>query len=226
MAAKKEEEIIVDVEEVYSKSQTWVLENQKSLTIIVGAVVLMIVSYFAYNNFVYAPQEEKARESIVEAQEAFAIDSLELALNGDANVIGFLEIIDNYNTETANLAHYYAGICYLRLGQYNEAIQYLEDFDCDDIMVCAVAIGATGDAYMELGDTEKAIDYYNGSIEHSDNELTAPIYLMKLGYAYEVVGNYTAAAEAYTRIKYDYPESLEAQSIDKYIARAEASATS
>lgn len=222
MAAKQEEEIIVDVEEVYSKSQTWVLENQKSLTIIVGAVVLLVVSYFAYNNFVYMPQEEEAQGLMWQAQQAFGNDSLELALNGNGGAVGFLEIIDDYGiTESANLAHYYAGICYLRLGQYETAIEYLEDFDCDDVMVCAVAIGATGDAYMELKDVDRAIDYYMSAADYNGNELTTPVYLKKAGMAYESKGEYGKAADTYKRIKNNYPESLEAQDVDKYIARAE-----
>lgn len=222
MSKEKEGEIIFDVEGAYSKSESWVLENQKSLSIIVGAIVLLLVSYFAYKNFIKMPQEEEARQQIWPAQQAFAKDSLDLALyGGDANY-GFLDVIENYGiTETANLAHYYAGISFLRLGKYEEAIEHLEEFDCNDIMVCAVAMGATGDAYMELGEVDRAIDYYMNAIDHSDNEMTAPVYLMKAARAYESVNDYTAALELYKRIEDEYPMSFEGQSVSKYIARAE-----
>ncbi|MEQ9186122.1 MAG: tetratricopeptide repeat protein [Cryomorphaceae bacterium] len=220
--AKDQDEIIVDVEQAYSRTEHWVVENQKSLSIIVGAIILMLLSFFAYKNFVLKPQELEASEQMWQAQQAFAIDSLEKALYGSDVAYGFLDIIDEYGiTETANLAHYYVGISYLRLGQYEDAIEYLEDYDCQDIMVCAVAYGATGDAYMELGEVDKAISYYLSAVAHTDNELTTPVYLMKAGRAHEEVGDYSDALELYNRIKSDYPESNEGLLIEKFIARAE-----
>lgn len=222
MAKEKDEEVIVDVTEAYSKSEQWVIENQKSLIIIAGAVLLLVVSYFAYNNFIYKPQEQEAQEQMWQAEKAFAQDSLNVALNGNAVSYGFLDIIDQYSiTESANLAHYYAGICYLRLGEYDNAITYLEDFDCNDVMVCAVALGATGDAYMELGQVDKALDYYRNAVDHSPNELTTPIFLMKAARAHETVGDLQDALDLYEKIKSQYPTSSEARSIDKFIARIE-----
>ncbi len=220
--AKDQEEIIVDVEQVYSRTEHWVVENQKSLSIIVGAIVLMLLSFFAYKNFVLKPQEVEASEQMWQAQQAFGIDSLDQALYGSDVAYGFLDIIDEYGiTEAANLSHYYVGISYLRLGQYEDAIEYLEDYDCKDIMVCAVAYGATGDAYMELGEVDKAISYYMSAVDHTDNELTAPVYLMKAARAHEEVGDYSDALALYNRIKEGYPGSNEGQLIEKFIARAE-----
>jgi len=224
MSKEKNEEVIIDVEQVYTKSESWVIENQKSLSIIVGAIVLMLGSYFAYKNFVYMPQEEEAREFMWRAQNAFASDSLELSLNGKpgTDFLGFLEIIDQYGiTEQANLAHYYAGVAYLRLGDFDQAIEFLESYDCQDVMVCAISIGATGDAYMEKGEVDRAIDYYLSAVDHSQNDFTAPIYLMKAAGAQESQGNYTDAVANYKRIKMEFPKSTQSQSIDKYIARAE-----
>src|SRR5690606_2551147 len=100
---------------------------------------------------------EEAREQIWRAEKYFENDSLDAALYGNEVAYGFLDIIDNYgSTKTGNLAYYYAGISFLRLGDFESAIVNLEEFDCTDVVVCAVALGATGDAYMELGDIEKA----------------------------------------------------------------------
>lgn len=227
MAENKPENVIVDVEEVYSKSETWVIENQKSLGIIAGAVVALILSYFAYQNFIFQPQENEAREYIWQAQQAFASDSFDLALNGKpgTDFLGFLEIIDNYGiTEQANLANYYAGICYLRKGEYQLAIDHLESYDCADILVCAVAMGATGDAYMELGETARAIEYYMSAADHESNDFSTPIYLKKAAAALESEKKYAEAAELYQRIKDNHGTSTTASDIDKYIARAEAMA--
>lgn len=223
MAKDNQEEVIVDVEQAYSKSEQWVIENQKSLSIIFSVVLLLAGSYFAYKNFYEMPQEEQAREMMWEAEKAFGQDSLDLALNGNiGGASGFLDIINDYGiTQSANLAHYYAGISYLRMGDYENAIKYLEDFDCNDVMVCAVAKGATGDAYMELGQVDKAINFYKRAVEHNSNDLTAPFYLMKAAGAHEAAGDMNDALELYKEIKAKYPNSAEGSSIDKYISRTE-----
>lgn len=223
MAENKNEEIIFDVEDAYSKSESWVIENQKSLTIIVGVGIALVVSYFGYQNFIQAPNEQAAKEVMWNAEQAFAADSLDQALNGTASYIGFLDIIDEYgSTKSGNLAQYYAGISYLRLGDYNSAIDYLENFDTDDVMVSSVAMGATGDAYMELGQVDQAIKFYKNAADHVSNDLTSPIYLMKAARAHEEAGDYNDALTLYKRIKKDYPSSSEGTLADKYIARAEA----
>jgi len=153
----------------------------------------------------------------------FQQDSLSKALNGDGNYLGFLDVADQYGlTKAGNLASYYAGISYLRMGDFQSAIDFLKDFDGDDLVVEPLALGAIGDAYMELNETGKAIDYYFDAADASNNELTAPLFLMKAGRASEVEGDYRRALEAYKRIKAEFPRSFEGVQIDKYISLAEA----
>jgi tetratricopeptide (TPR) repeat protein len=134
---------------------------------------------------------------------------------------GFLQIIDDYGiTKSANLSHYYAGICYLNLGNFEEAIHHLEKFKSKDQVVSAMATGAIGDAYMEMDDVASAAGQYMKAAEMRDNEFSAPIFLMKAGMANEILGNFDEALDAYETIKYDYPMSNEAREIDKYIAKA------
>ncbi len=156
------------------------------------------------------------------AEMYFEQDSLSRALNGDGQYPGFLEIIDQYGlTKSANLATYYAGISYLKLGDFEQAIKYLKDFDGDDKVAGPMATGAIGDAYMEMDNLDKAIGYYIDAADQSDNELTAPLFLMKAGTACEIQGNYRKALELYKRIKKNYPRSFEGTQIDKYISFAE-----
>ncbi|MEM9024434.1 MAG: hypothetical protein AAGB22_11865, partial [Bacteroidota bacterium] len=134
--AKKKEEVIIDVEEGYSKLEHFINQNQKSLTIIFGGIVLVIAISLGWTNFYLAPLEEEAKEEVWKAQEYFGLDSFQLALNGDGQYMGFLEIIDNYGaTSTANLAQYYAGVSFLRLGNNPAALELLGDFHSNDILV-------------------------------------------------------------------------------------------
>ncbi|MFP4365955.1 MAG: tetratricopeptide repeat protein, partial [Bacteroidales bacterium] len=116
------EEPIEGVENLLSKTEHYIEENQKSLTIIVTAIVIVVLGYLGYRNLYVAPLEEEARSQIYMAERYFEQDSFYLALYGDGNYPGFADIIDDYSvTKTANLAHYYAGISYLRIEEYQNA---------------------------------------------------------------------------------------------------------
>jgi tetratricopeptide (TPR) repeat protein len=219
---KDNNEPIVDVQEVYSKTEHFVENNKKTLMIVVLATIVVIGGYFGYKKMIIAPLEIEAQSAMFMAEKYFEQDSLQLAINGDGLNYGFIDIAEEYSgTKSANLAHYYLGICYRNTGEYEMAIEELEKFSSDDVMISAVAIGAIGDCYMELNDIEKAISYYEKAAKHNANNLTSPIYLFKAGIAYEDNQDYASANKKYNAIKTDYPDSREAQTIDKYIARAE-----
>ena len=223
MAKKKDktEEKIVAVEEVLGRTEQFIEKNQKILTIIVGIIVVLILGYFGYKKFYLAPLEKEAQSQIFMAEMYFEQDSLNRALYGDGNYLGFLDIIDEYSsTKTGNLANYYAGICFLKNGEFEEAIDYLKDFSSSDQIIGPMASAAIGDAYMELGDPEKSITYYLEAAGKSNNEFTAPAFLMKAAWTYEELDEYNKALKIYERIKKEFYKSYEAREIDKYIARA------
>ena len=225
MAKKKDntEERIVAVEEALSSSEQFIEKNQKILTYVVGGVIVVILAFFGYNKYVMAPKEKAAEVAIFNAQQYFDQDSLDLALNGDGINAGFLEIIDDYgSTKEGNLAKYYAGICYFNMGEYEESIDYLKKFSSEDQMVSSMAMGAIGDAYMQLGDADKAVDYYLKAARKNMNDFIAPAFLVKAGWTYEVMGNWQNALDTYESIKKDFPKTKEAREIDKYIARTKA----
>lgn len=223
MAKKKssQDENLEVVQDALSKTEQYIEDNQKSLMIIVGAIIAIAILYLGYTKFYVAPKEDAALAASFRAEQYFGIDSFRLALNGDGgSAEGFLSIIDDYGmTKTGNLANYYAGICYLQMGEFDTAIKYLKAFDSDDRVVSAMALGAIGDAYSELGDKDEALSYYIKAGNHK-NDFTAPMYLMKAGLIYENVGKYADALKVYKKIKSDYSASTEGRYIDKYIQRA------
>lgn len=222
--AKKQDKTegrIVKVEEALSKTERFIENNQKILTIIIGVIVVIVLIFFGFKRFYMAPREQEAKEQMYMAQEYFEIDSLNLALNGDGMYPGFLKIIDDYGmTQGANLSNYYTGVCYLKMGNYEEAIDYLKSFKGKDQVLGPMAKGAIGDAYIELNQPAKAAGYYIEAADLKENEFTTPLFLMKAGWTYEIMKDYTNAVSTYERIKYKYPTSNEAREIDKYIARA------
>lgn len=218
----KTEDRIVAVEEAFSKTEQFIENNQKIILIVVGAIIVIVLGFFGFKRLYLAPKEKEAQGQMFMAEKYFELDSLNKALNGDGNYLGFLDIIDQYGiTKSADLAHYYAGICYLKKGDYENAIKFLKKFKSNDEMVQPMATGAIGDAYMELNQVDKALDYYLKAANEKKNELTTPMLLMKAGWVYEDLGKYDQALAIYKRIKNEYPRSEEGNEIDKYIGKME-----
>ena len=220
---QKDDEVLLHVEESLGKAEQYIENNKNTLMIVVGAILLIVGGYIGYTRFYIAPLQEEATREMFQAEQYFQQDSLQLALNGDGNNAGFIDIIDEYGaTKAANLAHYYAGIAYLRMGDYAQAIEYLDQFNSDDKMLAPVAKGAIGDAFLELGQPEEALEYYLKATKVNDNQFTNPIYLMRAAHVCEMLENYEEAIKHYERVQKEYPDSREANDIKKYIARAQA----
>ncbi|MBC7412008.1 MAG: tetratricopeptide repeat protein [Bacteroidia bacterium] len=218
---KPETDMLDTMETNYTKVEMYIEENQKSLGIIVGVVVAIVAGYFAFQKFYSEPKEVEAAADMFQAEQYFAKDSLNKAIKGDGINLGFEQVIEEYGfTKSANLAHYYLGVSYLKQGKFEDAIAQLEDFDSSDEILGPIAIGAIGDAKMELSKTDEAIDSYLKAANKKKNKFTSPIYLMKAGLAYESKKEYTNALKTYEIIKSDYPETNEGRNADKYIARA------
>jgi len=209
-----------EVEHALTSAELFFEKNAKLISIIFGAAVVLALLLLATHRFYTIPHEAKAKEQIFTAEQYFEKDSFNLALNGDGNYPGVLDIIDNYGrTPAGNLAKYYAGISYLHLGKYKEAIEYLEAFKTDDILLKPVTTGAIGDAWAEQGNKEKAVKYYTEAAETSTNNFTTPVFLLKEGRMYEMMGNKEKALSTYKLIKDKYGDSNEGRMADKYIAR-------
>ena len=217
----KTDQQLANVEQALSKTEQFIETNQKKITYVVGAFVAVIALYFGYQNMYLAPLEEDAQTEMFMAELYFQKDSFSLALNGDEQYEGFLSIADDYGlTKAGNLANYYAGLCYLNLGEFENAIDYFSDFSSDDIILSSLALGCIGDCYAELDDIDTALDFYKKASKNIDNGFTTPRYLMKQARILESQEDYDAANDLYVRIKDNYTESIEAQNIEKYISRS------
>lgn len=223
MTEKNKNQTLEDVGGALSKTEQFIEDNKKRLTYVVGFIVVLVLAYIGYNKLYLAPMEQEAHSQMFFAESYFEKDSFRLALEGDGQNLGFLDIIDEYGASTAgNLASYYAGICYLQMGDFESSIEYLEDFSSDDVMVSSMAKGAAGDAYLELGEEDKALNHYIAAASDKPNEFTTPIFLMKAAMLYEKNNDFKKALEIYEKIQKEYNKSNEGRKMDKYIARAKA----
>jgi tetratricopeptide (TPR) repeat protein len=183
-------------------------------------VIVLLVGLGWLGKLYFNKRNDEAQSQMYQAEKYLEQDSLKLALNGDGNYLGFLDIAKDYKfTNTGNLARYSAGICYLHLGNYKEAIEFLNKYSKKDKVIASLAIGATGDAYVELGDMDKGVSKYIEAADYAKNAFNTPLFLMKAGQLYELKGKFAEALKLYERIESQYPESTEGTTIGKYIAR-------
>lgn len=214
------------IENALSQTEAFFEKNWKIITYAIAAIVVIVGGYFAYQGLYTAPRAKKAAAMIFAAEQLFGQQEYQTALEGDGNTPGFLEVIEKYgSTPQGNIAKHYAGICYLKTGDLDNALAYLAKYKAvkgiPSQIINAQNIGLQGDVYVQKGDLNKAVELYSKAVKISDNDFTAPYYLKKLGMAYMAAGNGAAAIEAYKTISDKYPSSMEARDIDKYIGAAE-----
>lgn len=226
MATKKNgTEREIEVEEIVSRSEQFLEQNSKKIIYGILAIALVIAAFLGIKHGYVIPKEKKATVALFKGEQYFAKDSFALALNGNgADYEGFSAIINQYgSTKAGNLAKAYAGICYFKMGENENAINNLKSFKANDKMVSPAVIGLIGDCYVNMGNTKEGISYFEKAAKAANNPVISPVYLKKAGIAYESLNQYKEAVNAYTIIKEQYHTSMEASEIDKYITRANAS---
>jgi len=230
MAKKETEKGITGAEkevgEILSRSEKFIENNKKNITYGIIALAALIGLFLAYNYLYRIPRNTNAAVALFRGEQYFQKDSFKLALNGNGiDYDGFEYIIDNYSgTKSANLAKAYAGICYYKTGDYDNALKLLKSFDCDDDILSPAITGLIGDCYVDAGRVAEGITWFEKAAAKVNSDFTSPIYLKKAGLAYESLQQYDKAVKAYTAIKEKHAASMEAADIEKYIVRAELAA--
>ncbi|MBK8700300.1 MAG: tetratricopeptide repeat protein [Saprospiraceae bacterium] len=216
-------EEIVNIVEVKEHAQDFYVRHQKLILSVLTGLILLVGGYLAYKYAYVEPKEKAAVEAMYQAEVQFARDSFAAALdNPGGGTEGFASIADNYGgTKAGNTAKFYAGICNLNLGKYEEAIEYLEDYSPGDDITPAVRYGAIGDAYAELGDMEKAYDHYEKAAGEAEDEFSGPYYLNKLGLLQFAQKKNDEALKTFKTLADKYPMSVEAREAEKFVARLE-----
>lgn len=193
--------------------------NQKSITGFLVILVVILGGYFGYMELYQKPRETKAADAMFTAENYFFQDSSNLVLNGDGANKGVLSIIKQYGgTKAANIAKFYAGVSYFKLGNFNKSIEYLKDFSTEAKQIQAIAYGTLGDAYSELKKNSEALDYYKKAGTHfPEDEAISAEYLFREAQLQEVLGKNDEALAIYKDIKAKYPKTEIGLNADKFI---------
>jgi len=220
---KKKTNAQKEVGEIVSRSEKFIENNKKNITYGLIAIAVVIGLFMAYNQLYKTPRSNSAAVALFKGEFYFQQDSFNLALNGNGvDYDGFEYIIQQYGgTKSGNLAKAYAGICYFRLGDMESAMRHLKSFKSKEDNIGPAIIGLIGDCYIETGDVEQGITFFEKAAAKANNDFLSPIYLKKAGIAYEHLNQYDKAIKTYTTIKEKHAASMEAAEIEKYIIRAQ-----
>ena len=214
MAKEIKNENVEAVVEAVSKTEQFFNKNGKLIGGIAAGIVVVAAIVFCWYKFAYQPALQEAQGQMAYAEENFRGGDYELALNGDGNTLGFVQIIDEYGTKAGKAVYFYAGVCELQLGNFESAIKYLEAYKGSDAILEARATACIGDAYVGLEDYGKALNYFEKAAKAADNMFAAG-YLLKAGAVAEKLGENAKALSFYQTIKDQYPQSMEGYYIDK-----------
>ncbi|WP_407557009.1 tetratricopeptide repeat protein [Winogradskyella sp. 4-2091] len=225
-------EVFNSLDEGASKAEEWAVRNQKYIIGAVAIIALIVLAVMAYNKFVAEPKEKDAMNEMYTAKKYFndavsgvSSDSLyQMSLDGGEGKYGMLDIINNYGgTPAANLANYYAGMAYLNLKNYEKAISHLDDFSSDDKMLNPIAKGGIGDAFVQLNQSDKALEYYEKAFQANVNDYTTPLYLLKAAKVAISLGDNSKALGFLERIQSEFSTSNEMKDAEILIGKVEAS---
>ena len=209
------------LEEALSKSEQFFENNKKTIFGCLIAIIVIIAGGMLYNAKVAQPRQIRAAEAIFPGETYFVNGDYNSALDGDAyGFEGFVELSKQYkSTKAGKLAGLYAGLCYAQMDNMEEAEKYLAKFKGNDQMVAPAALGALANCYATAGQNSKAIATFEKAAKKANNNLLSPYYYFQAGLIYESMDKPAQALKIYKMIKTKYPESIESQDIDKYIAR-------
>jgi tetratricopeptide (TPR) repeat protein len=223
-------EVFNTLDETASKSEQWIEKNSKVLFSALISIVVIFLAFLGYNKYITEPNELEASNELAFPRKYFdeaatagsGIDSLlNLGLEGADGRYGFLDIAESFSgTDAGNLANYYAGVSYLQLKDYENAIAYLSKFDSDDEMLGPVSLGAIGDAFSDIDQQKDALEYYEKAANKRNNEFTTPLFLYKAGQTAMLLEDYSKAEELFTKIKKSYSKSDQGKDVEKFINAA------
>ncbi len=222
MAEKNHTQDPLDLEEAMSSSEAFIIKYKNKFLAGIAAIVIVVGGVLGYQHFISEPNEKKASEALFRGEQYFMADNYQYALNGDSlGYEGFVKVADKFSgTDAGKLANAYAGICYAQLGQYENAVKFLDKFSADDQLVTPALMATMGNCYAQLGQLDKAAATLVKAADKASSHALSPIYLIQAGQIYEKLGKNSEAINAYQTIKNKYFNSYQSMDIDKYIERA------
>ncbi|GFR80751.1 DNA mismatch repair protein MutL [Elysia marginata] len=205
-------ELFKNLDSGASRSEQWVLKNQKFISAFLIVGVALALGYWGYTRYIKMPKEQEGVKASSNLERLFekAVNSaitrerdslFKLVLEGTEEYLGVLAVIDEYSgTDVANLSYYKAGISFFNLRKYDEAISCLKKFDSKgDALLGSLSLMNIGDSFVQLDKLEEGLEYYKKAVAYNNNTLSVPVALFKAGQVALDLANQIAAGEVVQR---------------------------
>ncbi|MFB9120518.1 tetratricopeptide repeat protein [Bergeyella porcorum] len=200
------------------QTERFLERNAKLLSIIFISLVVAVLAYFAYKQFIVAPKNEEATKGYLSAIANLENGKDAEALGGkSAANPGFMGTYNNFsNTDAGKLSAYNAGLLKFKEGKYQEAYDLLDKFSSDNKVLMALKYGAMSDASANLNKAEDALSLLEKAISASDDPYTSYYFTRKAGLMALALKKNAEAKKYFTTIDEQYKEYDNGMS-DSYI---------
>ncbi|NGP76602.1 tetratricopeptide repeat protein [Balneolaceae bacterium YR4-1] len=209
----------------YAKVQSFYLQNKNTIIWAGVAVILLIALSFGY--YYYSQQQETRAQELMGMAETYYLNgNYESALMGSEEdfTVGFEQIINNYSgTDAANLARYYAAVCEYKLGNTEQALNYINSYEFPDGIMGVAPLSFKGVLLTEVGNHEEAAQTYVEAAELDLNESTTPYNYLEAANAFQDAGDMEQAREYAQRIVDEYPNSAQVAEAQRLLGKTVAS---
>jgi len=116
------------------------------------------------------------------------------------------------------LATFYLANVYYMIGDYDNALEYFQEFDADDNILEVSALSGIGASYEGKGKYAEAAKYFERAARVSSDQLLNPENLRNAARNYALAGEKERAVEIYKKIKKEFPGSPHAREAERSIA--------
>jgi tetratricopeptide (TPR) repeat protein len=196
-----------------AKVKDYVKENLNQIASVVS-IILIIAAGIFYWQYTLLKAE---KDSFSSFSRALTTMSTEVKTEAEREVVSqqalelFKSVVGNYpKTKTGAASLYYSGNCSLTLNNYDEAIEYYNQFlgksDKSFVYLRALAYEGLGYAYEGKGEFTKAIEWF----EKQKNEgkgVDISVALLNIARCQELSGDNAAACKSYTDFENEYTSS-------------------
>ena len=180
---KETVEFFKDLDREALNTERFLEKYSKPLGIVFGVLVLGVLGFFGYKQFVVAPKNAEAVKSFLAAQKNLTENKNAEALGGkSAANPGFIGTSNEYSgTSIGQLSAYNAGLLKFKEGKFQEAYDLLDKFSSDNKTLMAMKYGAMADATSGLNKNDEALSLLDKAATASDDPYTTYFFTRKAG---------------------------------------------